>query len=220
MLRENTRSSPSLTLCPASAHAGQCCPMAKEAFPPPRVSSLCSGGFNKGVPVPTALPAHSLEPWGPVCHGAALFPQIPSRPMPSLTWPFSTTWNNSSSARLAWGHQWSWGWSFTGSPLELLSGQTQSMDACWKHQRQGIEPCNVEVHPSSLPDMAVDNDVLLLKVTHTIDSGALWVELQEELVQWREVLGGLWSCPYSQAGVTEKPCPLRAAADGCGLGCR
>lgn len=38
--------------------------------------------------------------------------------------------------------------------------QTQSMDACWKHQGQGTEPYNVEMHPSNLPDKAVDNDVL------------------------------------------------------------
>lgn len=46
--------------------------------------------------------------------------------------------------------------------------QTQSKHACWKHQGQGTVPCDVEVHPNSVSDMAVDKDVLLLEITHTL----------------------------------------------------
>lgn len=62
----------SLTLCPVCAQAGQCCPIAEEACcsqvlaqgPGSLPSSQDGeyGGFKKGVPVPTGLPAHPLEP--------------------------------------------------------------------------------------------------------------------------------------------------------------
>lgn len=103
--------------------------------------------------------------------------------------------------------------------------QIQSRGACWKQQGQGTEPCDVEVQHSSFPDMAVDNDVLLLEIINTLPWCCPSGTESHCRMSWSS---GERCCGpeevavprYSQAVDPEGHCPLKAAVGGCGLGCR